>query len=150
MEFEKKLMENALDWYSLCVVVLFLKMFATSAYQGFYRLSRRVFLNPEDAQVFQKHPAAEELPQVRRASKAWLNDLENIPIFCSLGIAYVFLGAPPKYASWLFSIFTIARLFHTLTYLLGLQPWRTIAYAVGILCLFAMSWNIITVLLRLA
>ncbi|WP_199273185.1 MAPEG family protein [Microcystis aeruginosa] len=44
----------------------------------------------------------------------------------------------------------IARLFHTLTYLLGLQPWRTIAYAVGILCLFAMSWNIITVLLRLA
>lgn len=150
IEFEKKLMENALDWYSLCVVVLFLKMFATSAYQGFYRLSQRVFLNPEDAQVFQKRPAAEELPQVRRAAKAWLNDLENIPIFCSLGVAYVFLGASPKAASWLFSIFTIARLFHTLTYLLGLQPWRTIAYGVGILCLFGMSWNIITVLLGLA
>ena len=77
------MMHNPLDWYSLCVVVLFLKMFATSAYQGFYRLSRRVFLNPEDAQVFQKPPAAEELPQVKRAAKAWLNDLENIPIIHS-------------------------------------------------------------------
>jgi arginine decarboxylase-like protein len=77
MEFEEKLMENALDWYSLCVVVLFLKMFTTSAYQGFYRLSQGVFLNPEDAQVFQKPPATEELPQVQRAAKAWLNDLEN-------------------------------------------------------------------------
>jgi uncharacterized MAPEG superfamily protein len=145
-----KMMHNPLDWYSLCVVVLFLKMFATSVYQGFYRLSKRVFMNPEDAQVFQKSPAAEELPQVRRAAKAWQNDLENIPIFCSLGIAYVLLGASPKAASWLFSIFTMVRLLHTLTYLLSLQPWRTIAYGVGILCLFIMSWNIIIVLLELA
>ncbi|MDZ8264203.1 MAPEG family protein [Nostoc sp. ChiQUE01b] len=137
-------------WYSLCVVVLFLKMFALSAYQGFYRLTRRVFVNPEDAQVFKKSADEEELPQVRRAAKAWLNDLENIPIFLGLGTAYILIGASPKAATWLFPIFTIARILHTLTYLLGLQPWRTVAYGVGILCLFVMSWNIGLVLLGLA
>ncbi len=144
-------MENSLDWYSLSVVLLFLKMFSLSAYQGFYRLSRGIFTNPEDAQCYSKLPKQEEeLPQVVRGAKAWQNDLENIPIFFGLGIAYVLIGASPQAASWLFSIFTIARFFHTLTYLLGLQPWRTIAYAVGILCLMGMSWNICVVLLELA
>jgi glutathione S-transferase len=80
-------------------VVLFLKMFALSAYQGFYRLSRGVFVNPENAQVFKKSAAEEELPQVRRATKAWLNDLENIPIFLGLGLVYVLVGASPKAVS---------------------------------------------------
>ena len=143
-------MEPAIYWYALCAVVLFLKMFALSSYQGFYRLTRRTFVNPEDAGVFKKPTAEEELPQVRRAAKAWLNDLENIPIFLGLGVAYVFIGASPKAATIIFPIFTIARILHTLTYLLGLQPWRTISYGVGILCLFAMSWNIGAVLLGLA
>ncbi|NEO41543.1 MAG: MAPEG family protein [Moorea sp. SIOASIH] len=142
-------MEPALYWYSLSVVVLFLKMFALSSYQGFYRLSKRVFVNSEDAQVFKKPAAEKELPQVRRAAQAWRNDLENIPIFLGLGTAYVLVGASPKAATLLFPLFTIARLLHTLTYLLGIQPWRTVAYGVGILCLFAMSWNIGTVLLGL-
>jgi glutathione S-transferase len=33
-----------------------------------------------------------------------------------------------------------------LCYLLGLQPWRTIAYAVGIACLLAMCVNILRAL----
>ncbi|MEA5582673.1 MAPEG family protein [Nodularia harveyana UHCC-0300] len=138
---------SALDWYSLCVVVLFLKMFALSAYQGFYRISRREFVNPEDSAVFNQPPAKEDLPQVQRAAKAWLNDLENIPIFIGLGIAYVLTEASPGSAAWLFSTFTIARILHTLMYLLGLQPWRLFTYAVGILCLLGMSWNIISALL---
>jgi uncharacterized MAPEG superfamily protein len=129
------------------VVALFLKMFGLSVYQGFHRIGTRTFVNPDDAAVFNKLPAAFELPQVQRAAKAWLNDLENIPIFIGLGTAYVLTGASPGAATWLFSTFTIARIFHTLMYLLGLQPWRTITYAVGILCLLGMSWNIVAVLL---
>ena len=140
-------METALHWYSLCVVALFLKMFGLSVYQGFHRIGTRTFVNPDDAAVFNKLPAAEELPQVQRAAKAWLNDLENIPIFIGLGTAYVLTGASPGAATWLFSTFTIARILHTLMYLLGLQAWRTITYAVGILCLLGMSWNIVAVLL---
>jgi glutathione S-transferase len=133
---------TALYWYSLCTTALFLKMLALSAYQGFHRISKSSFVNPEDAELFNKPPVAEDLPPVQRAAKAWRNDLENIPIFFGLGTAYVLTGASPSAAIWLFSIFTIARIFHTLVYLLGLQPWRVITYVAGILCLLGMSWNI--------
>ncbi|MBW4650883.1 MAG: MAPEG family protein [Kastovskya adunca ATA6-11-RM4] len=139
-------MKSALYWYSICTVVLFLKMFALSSYQGFHRISKLTFKNPEDAAVVGKSPATEELPQVQRAAQAWLNDLENIPIFLGLAIAYVLIGASPEAASWLFLTFTIARIFHSLTYVLGLQPWRTIAYAVGIVCLLGMSGTILAAL----
>nr|WP_225780710.1 MAPEG family protein [Pseudomonas sp. Marseille-Q3773] len=35
-------------------------------------------------------------------------------------------------------VFTIARIWHTLAYLKGVQPWRTVFYAVGILCLLGL------------
>lgn len=139
-------MEPSTFWYALCVVILFLKMFALSSYQGFCRLSRLIFVNPEDSQFFKKVSAKEELPQVQKAAKAWRNDLENIPIFLGLGIAYILVDASSNAAILAFPIFTIARILHTLTYLLSLQPWRTISYMIGILCLFVMAWNITFVL----
>jgi glutathione S-transferase len=140
-------MDPALYWYSICTVALFLKMLALSSYQGFHRISTLTFTNPEDAGAVGRQPAAEELPQVRRAARAWLNDLENLPIFFALGIAYVLLGASPAAAPWLFLTFTIARIIHTLMYLLGHQPWRTIAYGVGIGCLLGMSGTILAAVL---
>jgi glutathione S-transferase len=86
---------------------------------------------------------ADELPQVQRAQLAWRNDLESIPIFLSLGIVYVMVDAAPAAAPILFVTFTAARIIHSIVYLVGLQPWRTIAYATGIACMFAMSWNIL-------
>lgn len=127
-------METPLHWYALSAVLLFFKMFGISLFQGWFRISRQQFKTPEDAAFVGKPPAAEELPQVQRAAKAWANDLENIPIFLLLGIAYVQLGLSATAAPWLFGVFVVARYVHTLCYLAGLQPWRTIAYAVGIGC----------------
>lgn len=127
-------------------MILFFKMFAVSLHQGYHRIGKLTFKNPEDAGFVGKAPADEELPQVRRAAQVWLNDLENIPIFLALGIAYVLVNAAPSHAPWLFMTFTVARILHTLTYLLGLQPWRTIAYSVGIGCMIWMSVNILRAL----
>jgi uncharacterized MAPEG superfamily protein len=139
-------MTESLYWYAVCAVILFLKMFAISAYQGVHRFRSMSFRNPEDARAAGRAPVAEEVPQVRRAAQAWLNDLESIPIFLALGVAYVLVGASPAAAPGLFVAFTAARVAHTVCYLLALQPWRTIAYAIGIACLFAMSVNILRAL----
>lgn len=138
-------MDQAQYWYAVATVLLFFKMFAISAYQGFYRITKLTFKTPEDAALVGRKAAEEELPQVQRAAKAWLNDLENIPIFLALGVAYVWVGASPDLAAWLFMIFTGARYLHTVLYLSGLQPWRTLAYTVGILCMFIMSIQILMV-----
>ncbi|RFA26253.1 glutathione metabolism protein [Alkalilimnicola ehrlichii] len=139
-------MGEAIYWYAVASVLLFFKMFAVSAYQGFYRIGKMTFKTPEDAAFVGRAAAGEELPQVQRAARAWLNDLENIPIFLALGVAYVWVGASPGAAAWLFLTFTGARYLHTVFYLSGLQPWRTVAYAVGVVCLFGMSVQIILAL----
>ena len=139
-------MESPLHWYALCAVVLFFKMFAISLYQGFHRIGRQHFRNPEDAAFVGRTAAPEELPQVQRAARAWLNDLENIPLFFALGAVYVALQLSPAAAPWLFGGFTLARIAHTVCYLAVLQPWRTMAYGVGIGCLFAMAFMILAAL----
>lgn len=139
-------MSEPVYWYAVTAVLLFLKMFAVSAYQGYHRIGKMTFKTPEDAAFVGKTPASEELPQVQRAARVWLNDLENIPIFLALGVAYVWVEASPAAAGWLFLTFTVARYLHTLFFLCGLQPWRTAAYAVGVLCLFGMCVQIIAAL----
>ena len=137
-------MSSALYWYAVSSVVLFVKMLFVSNYQAYYRLTTKTFVNPEDARTFGKGTAAAaELPPVARAANVWRNDVENIPIFLALGVAYVMVGASERAAAWYFVGFTLSRIAHTASYLGGLQPWRTISYTVGILCLIGMSVNIL-------
>jgi len=140
-------MDQAVYWYAVATVLLFLKMFATSVYQAFHRIGKMTFKIPEDAAFVGREPAKEEVPQVQQAARAWLNDLENIPIFLGLGVAYILVGASPDAAAWLFLVFTGARYLHTLFYLAGVQPWRTVAFAVGVVCMFIMSIQIVVALL---
>ena len=128
-------MSSALQAYALCVVVLFLKMFLVSCYQGYHRLRFVAFTNPEDAAVFRRIALAAERPQVIRAAKVWANDLENIPLFFALGGLAVALEAATLPVLWLSVVFTVARVLHTLAYLRGLQPWRTLFYGIGVICL---------------
>lgn len=136
-------MNDLLVIYAGCVLVLCLKMFAVSCYQGFWRIRRRGFTNPEDAAFFGRMALPQELPHVVRAQRAWANDLENIPLFFVLGGLCVALGSSQGVTGWLFGVFTLARLAHTVTYLAGLQPWRTLAYAVGVACLFGLGAQVV-------
>lgn len=104
------------------------------------------FKNPEDAKLVGRSSSAEELPQVIRGQQAWLNDLENIPLFFALGALSVMLDTPAGPTVWLFCLFTAARVTHTLTYLARWQPWRTIAYAVGVGCLVGLAGMIVSAL----
>ncbi|MGB3126595.1 MAG: MAPEG family protein [Pseudomonas sp.] len=128
-------MNEARDVYTLCVLVLCLKMFAISVYQGFFRIRSKSFTNHDDAAFFKQLPLSEELPQVGRAAKAWANDLENIPLFFVLGGLCVALGVSATATAGLSWGFTLARLIHTVTYLAAWQPWRTLAYGAGVGCL---------------
>lgn len=130
-------MTSALSVYALCVVALFLKMFAVSCYQGLFRIRSKAFTNTEDAAVFNRIARETELAQVARAARVWANDLESIPAFFVLGGLAVAMSAPASITAGLSLLFTLARVLHTLAYLKGVQPWRTVFYGVGILCLLS-------------
>ncbi|MDZ4021457.1 MAPEG family protein [Pseudomonas sichuanensis] len=125
--------------FAASVLLLFLKMLAISCYQGYYRLRHLTFVNAEDAAVLGRTAAAQERPEVRRAAQAWANDLENIPLFFVLGGLAITLHTPELPTLWLCALFTAARLAHTLAYLAAWQPWRTLAFAVGLGCLLGLA-----------
>jgi uncharacterized MAPEG superfamily protein len=132
-------MHDILAVFALCVVVLFMKMLAISCYQGFYRISRMTFKNGEDAGLVGRQPSPEELPQVSRAAQAWANDLENIPLFFVLGGLCLVFNPPALLTSGLMVLFTGARVMHTVSYLARWQPWRTVAYAIAVVCLLGLA-----------
>ena len=120
-----------LQIYALTAIVLTLKMSAISVVQGRARVAAGIVVNPEDAKTFQASQGPEDAPDVRRASRAWLNDLENIPIFLILCGIYVAAGLSTTAFVIYCLIFTVARIAHTIFYLNAIQPWRTISYTLG-------------------
>jgi uncharacterized membrane protein YecN with MAPEG domain len=137
----------SLAWqaFGLTAVALFLKMFAVAGVQGVQRMKSRAFTRPDDAAFFGKGatPAAQEVPIVERAQNTLRNDVENIPIFLFLMLAYAQLGAWPLGAALYGAAFVLARVTHTLAYLQPRQPLRNRAYLVGQLLMFVMSGHIV-------
>ncbi len=137
-------MSTAFELYAVVTVILFLKMWALSLVQIYNRVKSDAFTKPEDAVAFGGGtPVAEDPPIVQRATMAWRNDLENIPIFLALAWVYIFLKAWPGGAAFYLLTFTAARIVHSYAFVNALQPLRFIAYAVGLLVCFAMSAHII-------
>lgn len=138
----------AFRYWLISLVVLFFKMFANSLVQGLTRFRTGSFAWPEDAAMFRDARVAERDPEmVERASRCWRNDLENIPIYLFLGLGYVLSGGTPWWAALYFTTFTVARVLHTVFYLRGVQPYRNIAYQIGVLVCVALAVHIVILLL---
>ncbi|MDO8431091.1 MAG: MAPEG family protein [Candidatus Binatus sp.] len=132
-----------LRMYAITAIVLALKMSAISVAQGRARVAAGIFVNPEDARLFQANQAPEEAPAVQRAARAWLNDLENIPIFLILCWIYVAAGLSPTAFVVYCVVFMVARIAHTICYLNSIQPLRTIVFTVGALDTLALMVHLV-------
>jgi uncharacterized MAPEG superfamily protein len=127
-----------LKMYAITAIVLSFKMAAISIVQGRGRVVSGVFVNSEDAKTFAGKESSTEAPAVERASRAWRNDLENIPIFLILAWIYVAAGLSIDAFIIYCLIFMAARIVHTICYLNGIQPLRTISYTIGALTMLAL------------
>jgi uncharacterized MAPEG superfamily protein len=132
-----------LETYALTAIVLELKMAAIALVQGRGRVTSGLFVLPEDAKLFAGTESPNEAPIVDRASKAWRNDLENIPIFLILAGIYVMAGLSAKAFAFYCTVFVVMRIVHTYTFIKGIQPWRTVVFTIGVLAMFAMMIHIL-------
>jgi uncharacterized MAPEG superfamily protein len=112
------------------LLILFVKMHFNSGMQKRGRLAEGGYPRPEDAEMFGVK-MKEDTGLAWRAGRCWQNDLENIPLYLFVSLAYVLAGGPELWAYVLFGAYTAARVAHTACYLLALQPWRLISYATG-------------------
>lgn len=126
--------DTALGWWVVSVVVLFFKMHAVSFVQLRHRMKARTFRTPEDVAVFggKKTTLAPDTDLGERAGNVWRNDLENIPIYCAVSLAFVLLGGSATAGAIYFGLYTLARVSHTLCYLAGKQPHRFISHVTAL------------------
>lgn len=117
--------------FVLALVALFLKTSLTSVLQVVARFRSRAFTIPEDAALLRVKTSTQEVVFVQRCAAVWRNDVENLPLFLALALAYVLAGGTLASANLLFGAYVALRYAHTAVYLLGLQPWRAIMYVSG-------------------
>lgn len=125
-------------WYLVLVIKMLVLIFRTSA----VRMRSGTFTSPEDyAAAGVERPATLPIDEnVERVRRALQNDLENILPFFGVGLIYALSGPSLTVARIVFAGFAVARIAHTVAYLRGLQPHRSIAFGIGMLFL---AWMIL-------
>ena len=134
--------------FAICCAILSLLMLFLAGLTPAKRAKAKKYINPEDGKVSFAGTSVldgPEDPATARVQRAHRNLNESLPMFFGLGLVYVLAGASPMGAKVCFIGFTAARVMHTLAYLNGLQPWRTIFYALGA---FALTGMVVMTLMR--
>ncbi|CAF0928119.1 unnamed protein product [Rotaria sp. Silwood1] len=146
-------------WFMLVLVVrrlaLIIMLIVTRQTQPFQPSVRL----PEDDTRKKKQmvSSAESTPQNEvnrdaRINGVITNDAENDTYFL------VLLLATALFSDWVNgnvirtivygAIYAFARIVHSVTYLLALQPWRSLAYMIGLLCTFAINLDLVITMSR--
>ncbi|CAN9504426.1 unnamed protein product [Ophioblennius macclurei] len=125
-------------------VLLVVKMYIVAIITGQVRLRKKAFANPEDALRHGGLQFQREDPYVERCRRAHINDMENILPFLFLGAIYSMIGPSLSVARFHFLVFFMARMLHTVAYLLALRaPTRSLAYTVAQIPCVSMALQIL-------
>lgn len=77
-------------------------------------------------------------PRVQRANSAQLNAFEAFPAFAAGVVLSQVAGVPADRISMLAVVFIVARVLHGAFYIAGFPRLRSLSWAVGIVCVFAL------------
>ena len=124
--------------YVFTCLVLSLNLLMLWVLSGAIRAKGGVAINPEDGARYGAPVSELDPPAVARLLRAHRNAEATIYPFLLLGLLYVLVGGGAGVAVPIFTIFVAARIVHSVVYVKATQPWRTIAFAVSLLAIFAL------------
>jgi len=133
--------------YALVATLVSLHLAVLGSYTGFVRTRRKVFVNPEDASTFKATGAEVDHPDVQRTKRAHMNALENAVPFLAIGFLYALSGPSKVGAQAYFFTYLGSRVLHSIIYLVGKQPWRTLMFAIGQAAILGMAVHVLRTVL---
>lgn len=134
--------------YAITCLVLCVNLLFLWGYSGATRAKTKTAMSEEDAARFGGSLTEIDPPQVARVLRAHRNAEASIYPFLFLGLVFVLTGGPAGTGTVIFGIFSGARLLHSIVYLAGKQPWRTIFFIVGGLATIALMLDIIWLMIQ--
>ena len=134
--------------YAVVYALLVLKIAAVGTYTSVLRLGRKVYATPEDYALQGMAARTTRDEDIERVRRAHQNDLENVLAFFVVGFFY-YLTGPSYTAAAVYLIgFLIVRTLHSVFYIAGLQPHRTIAFTLGGVLTLAMIVQVFVAVAR--
>lgn len=133
--------------YATAVTVVALHLLLLALWTGTIRAIHKKFTNAEDARFAGGTLVDDDIEPVARVKRAHGNAIESALPFVAVGFFYVLTDPDPFWAKLLLFGYVAARLVHTLVYLRGVQPWRTLSFALGVLSIGAMSVAVLRALM---
>ena len=134
--------------YALTCLVLCLNLLLLWITSGAMRARSGVAINPEDGARYGAPVRELDPPVVARFLRAHRNAEATIYPFLLLGLVYILGGGGTRVGVPIFATFTVSRITHSIVYLRGLQPWRTLAFAASLLATCALIAAVVHILLR--
>jgi uncharacterized MAPEG superfamily protein len=133
----------ALKLYVLVSALVAVHLVLLAVWTGTVRTRLKRWVNPEDAAVLGGTQVEADPLEVLRVKRAHQNALENAVPFFVIGLGYALTGASKVGAEAYFFTFLAARVLHSLFYLFGKQPFRTVTFAVGVAALLGMTIHVV-------
>jgi glutathione S-transferase len=134
----------ALKIYAFVSSILALHLIALALWTGTMRAMRKVFVNPEDAPLNKGGKQAEaDHEDTQRVKRAHMNALENALPFFVVGWLFALTQPSAVAAQAYFFTFLGARVLHSVFYLWGKQPFRSMMFGLGVLCVIGMAVQVI-------
>jgi len=134
--------DPAFSVYALSATFVCLHMIVLDSISGGVRGKSKTTPNKEDArdkgQVVASEPEA-----VARVTRAHRNLFVNGVPFLVLGLVMVLLGTTKTTAMAYFGTFIVARVGHSVAYLAGKQPFRSIFFTIGQLAIIGIIYQIV-------
>jgi uncharacterized MAPEG superfamily protein len=129
--------------YALVATLIAFQLLLLGGYTGAVRNRVKKTLNAEDVTTLKQEGVEVEHPDVQRTQRAHRNAIESAVPFFAVGLLYALSGPSTLGAQAYFFTFLAARVLHSIFYLAGKQPFRTISFAIGVATIFGMGVHVI-------
>ena len=125
--------DSNLRLLALVDLLLVLLMITVGNYTSMLRIQRKVFATPED---YARRGLPLRAPDegVERTRRVHLNHVENVLPFFVVSLLYALTQPSHLMLSIFMWGFLIARVAYSVFYLRAMQPHRTLAFSLGIMC----------------
>jgi uncharacterized MAPEG superfamily protein len=125
----------AFSAYAVSVVALGLNLVGLANATAFTRNKAAEVINPEDLKLNQKAAVVYDggNDQTARYRRAHRNALENTPVFMITALVLTLMGASATVGAALFYPYVAFRILHSVSYVKGVQPFRTITFVLALL-----------------
>ena len=128
----------AVQYYAIASSILALHLIGLALWTGTVRVRAKQYVNPEDARLNKADSVDVDHPAVARVKRAHQNAIENAIPFFVVGALYSMIASKTG-ALVYFGTFVAVRLLHTVFYLAGRQPFRTLSFGIGVLATIGMA-----------